>query len=853
MIADHIKRQLGDADGLDFEGLRSSGIDVLQALSSANWTDYNAHDPGVTLLEMLCYGLTDLVYRTDFDVADYLTGPTGQIDFEQQALFPPERIFPGAPVTEVDFCKLIYDQLPQVDDVWISANHVDGCPDGLFSVFIKPRESLFHARETGDEDLRMQVLALLARHRNLGRDVERVCIVASEPYTLAGDIDIDDSRPAAEIYADLYVQCANLISSGGRIIRFEDARAAGMQWEDLLDGPLTRHGIIEDGHFSTPNFDIDSMRLIALARQVSGVRQVRKLCLVSSDNREIDAIRLAPSSQVCPVLAFPDDPVKAQKLRLFHGSAPGQLAAGANALAQAGDGGTRNRDARQFHEAVRLSIKRLEFNNDAFRSGDGQLERLVELPHGQYRPLDTYSSVAEHTPAIYGVNHYGVPSSMPPEAHARALQLKAYLYPFEQMMANYAASLHGIKRLYSTDSTLDRTCFARFLDKGAVPNIDLLYRAGVGKAEIDAVLREQDQFADRRNRVLDTLLAMYGEVFPDDALRRYDLYHADDDRAALDLHLIDCKIALLRQLCELSSNRGKGVDVLAGQGDGAGVAPVQRRVQCLAGMQQAVGARSLSAGLLHDGIALVSDRRYQAGLAADAPAEVKFDDTGPLAVPAAQDAQDAQDGQNGAAALPLSPLLLPPRGAVSPALLLAGIRRESYRVLPADGDTGWLCLNVTDSACWPLTRLPLAQLPVAARRLRQLLIELNRAAEGFHLLEHVLLRARDGGAASAPTADFYAHRVSVILPAFTARFADPNCRAWVEELIAQHLPAHILPQFYWLDFPLLAQFEQRQATWLALLRAHSLGQPAAGLDAAAGSLIDFLDKNARYHTNRIWS
>ena len=92
----------------------------------------------------------------------------------------------------------------------------------------------------------------------------------------------------------------------------------------------------------------------------------------------------------------------------------------------------------------------------------------------------------------------------------------------------------------------------------------------------------------------------------------------------------------------------------------------------------------------------------------------------------------------------------------------------------------------------------------------------------------------------------------MILPAFTARFADPGCRAWVEELIAQNLPAHILPQFYWLDFPLLAQFELRQASWLGLLREASLGRPAAGLDAAAGHLIEFLDKSSMHHTNRVW-
>lgn len=834
MIANHIKRQLSDPDGLDFDGLRRKGIDLLQSLSGKKWTDYNQHDPGVTLLELLCYGLTDLVYRTDFDVADFLTDASGEIDFEAQALFPPQEIFPNQPVTDIDFCKLIYDRLPEVDDVWINAGTTDGRPNGLFSVFVKPRESLFHAREVGDDALRQSVLALLSQNRNLGRDVEQVRIVASKPYMLAGEIEIDDSRPAAEIYADLYFQCAKMISSGGRMVRFEEARANGMDWEDLLEGPLTGHGYIEDGHFALPNYEIDAIKLIALARHVPGVKQVRKLCLMNRKGKEISRIRLAQTEAVCPVLVLPDDPAMAQELRLVHGKAPGQLAAGERDQ----DPKMHSRHALQFHEQVRLYIKKLEFEHDAFRTSDGKLERLLDLPQGQYRPLDAYGSVGEHTPAIYGINHYGVPKSEPAHVHARAMQLKAYLYPFEQMMANYLASLQGIKRLYSTDATLDQTYFAKFLGEHEIPKLGTVYVDGIAKADIDAVLREQDQFADRRNRVLDSLLAMYGEVFPDDALRRYDLYHAD----AFDLHLIACKIGLLRHLCALSARRGSAIDVQQPYGDGSNYAPIAQRVQLLSGADRLAVGRSLTGDLLHGDVNYISDTRYREKLAQleGYPQQLAYDQTALLA--GAADAGPADE-----APMPL------PHGAVSPALMLAGVHRENYRVFAADDGHGWLCLNVADAACWPIMRLPLAAMAGAGERMRKLLTDLNRRCEGFHVLEHVLLRPRGADAAHAVPEGFYAHRVSVMLPAFTARFADPGCRAWIEELIAQNLPAHILPQFYWLNFPLLAQFEQRQANWLGLLREDAMGRPADGLDAAAGQLIEFLGKHAQYHTNRVWA
>jgi hypothetical protein len=833
MSENFIKRHLSDPDGLDFDGLRRKGIDLLQALSGTTWTDYNLHDPGVTMLELLCYGLTDLVYRTDFDVADFLTGASGQIDFDGQALFPPQEIFPNQPVTDVDFCKLIYDRMPEIDDVWINSGMTGGRPNGLFTVFVKPRESLFHARDISDEQLRLAVLALLAHHRNLGRDVEQVVIVTSRPYMLSGEIEIDDSRPAAEIYADLYFQCAKLISSGGRIVRFEEARAGGMRWDELLEGPLTGHGYIEDGHFALPNYDIDAIKLIALARHVPGVKQVKKLCLIDREGQETAWIRLAQSEAVCPVLAFPEDAATAQMLRLVHGKAPGQLASGAREV----DPQPHSRHVMQFHEQVRLYIKKFEFEHDAYRTNDGNLERLLALPQGQYRALDEYGSVGEHTPAIYGINHYGVPQSEPAAVQARALQLKAYLYPFEQMMANYLASLQGIKRLYSIDSTLDKTYFAKFLGNREIPKLQTLYCDGIAKADIDAVLREQDQFADRRNRVLDSMLAMYGEVFPDDALRRYDLYHAE----GFEQHLIACKIGLLRHLCALSARRGNAMDLQLAYGDGANHAAIQHRVQLLSGADPAAVGRALTGTMLDGEVKYMSDARYKEKLAqlADYPQQVPFEQTALLASGA-----DAPAVAGAAIALP--------HGAVSPTLMLAGIHRENYRVLASGDEHGWLCLNVSDEVCWPIMRLPRAELVSAGQQMRALLTGLNLRCEGFHLLEHVLLRPRADDTTREVPDGFYAHRVSVILPAFTARFADPGCRAWIEELIAQNLPAHILPQFYWLDFPLLAQFELRQANWLGLLREDAMGRPADGLDAAAGQLIAFLDKSAPYHTNRVW-
>ena len=56
---------------MDFQKLKKEGIYLAQELSGDLWTDYNDHDPGVTILENQVYALTELSYKTSFPVEDY--------------------------------------------------------------------------------------------------------------------------------------------------------------------------------------------------------------------------------------------------------------------------------------------------------------------------------------------------------------------------------------------------------------------------------------------------------------------------------------------------------------------------------------------------------------------------------------------------------------------------------------------------------------------------------------------------------------------------------------------------------------------------------------------------------------
>lgn len=113
----------------DYYRLRREGIGFIEKMASRLWTDYNTHDPGITILEAFCYALTDLGYRTGWDIKDLLTAKTLPSDssgpYPNQAFFPASEILTVNPTTPDDFRRLLID-LEAVRNAWVFCKE-DAC------------------------------------------------------------------------------------------------------------------------------------------------------------------------------------------------------------------------------------------------------------------------------------------------------------------------------------------------------------------------------------------------------------------------------------------------------------------------------------------------------------------------------------------------------------------------------------------------------------------------------------------------------------------------------------------------------------------------------------------------------
>ncbi|MBI3509746.1 MAG: hypothetical protein HY064_03715 [Bacteroidetes bacterium] len=93
---------------MQYDLLRAEGLKHIQELSGKVWTDDNFHDPGITILEVLAYAITDLGYRTNYNIKDILTtDPNVPEDIKN--FFQAKEIMPNYPVTFNDYRKLMID------------------------------------------------------------------------------------------------------------------------------------------------------------------------------------------------------------------------------------------------------------------------------------------------------------------------------------------------------------------------------------------------------------------------------------------------------------------------------------------------------------------------------------------------------------------------------------------------------------------------------------------------------------------------------------------------------------------------------------------------------------------------
>ena len=119
-VDEHITIPANSSTGndLDFNFLRTKGQEYIESLGRKLWTDYNIHDPGITILELLCYAITDLGLRLDLPIEEILASKDQNFEKMHEQFKSAARILTCRPVTASDYRKLFID-LDGVKNIWL--------------------------------------------------------------------------------------------------------------------------------------------------------------------------------------------------------------------------------------------------------------------------------------------------------------------------------------------------------------------------------------------------------------------------------------------------------------------------------------------------------------------------------------------------------------------------------------------------------------------------------------------------------------------------------------------------------------------------------------------------------------
>lgn len=536
--------------GLDFNWLRLKGIEHAQKLSGEIWTDYNEHDPGVTILEYLCYALTDLAYRADFSIEDILFS---SVDAERPAVnnafFTPVEILPTTPVMATDYRRLIIDRIGSVRNAWVVPLSGGSHYQGLFQIRLQLAEGL--AKKSELKRVKASVMELVMDHRNLAEDLDDIIILEAEKLSIKANININTDAFGELILARILYTLDNYLNPGIRFYTRQELEKEGLSVEAIFNGPEPLHGFIKTEDLQPLPASTYVSKLREVITKVEGVKMVGKL-EVWKDGNKINGDEIVPGDDAYLVLAkeMLEDKKFENAVRLYREDVPVTI---------------NYRQVKQFLNNLSAKAKkdfqiRLDLTEPPIRSN-----KLIEQ-------ISAYHSLQKTLPGVYGVGSFGVPENASIKRRAQAKQLKAYLLIFEQVMANYLSQLANVRGLFSIEESVEvkkgveesndqhqQTYFGQFphdipdgqdyfiIDQETNNSKEDIQRS------IAELLKLYDPADERRNRFLDHLLARFGEVYVGDVLKK--ILPGDSDELAH--KLIRGKAHFLRNYVDLSRNRGK--------------------------------------------------------------------------------------------------------------------------------------------------------------------------------------------------------------------------------------------------------------------------------------------------------
>jgi hypothetical protein len=405
----------------DFKSLKGEALAYIQEYTGNEWTNLNPSDPGITILDQLCFALTELGYCNDFSVSDILTKPNGELHVENQ-FYLPEDILTTAPVTIIDYRKYLIDGVAAVNNaIIVSAVSDVSIVNGVYRVYLLIDDAISYPK--AKLEVCKAAFYYLNKSRNLGEMFLLPTQLQKVPQLISGRIDIDNGNIVNQVLLQIQNAANDYIFPKITSTGYDQLIAEGFKSNQIYNGPLMNNGWIATSDLTEKRAQLFSTELAHIIEAIPGVIAVADLRFVNTSK---------PTESIVV-----DDPDKLLSIDIGNSAAAGLDVYSKSVKLQPNtDLKLNTADGRAQQQGVSVVF-------------GATIDTEPTLPPGKYRDINDYYSIQNTFPEIFAVGADAINSNAVDYQIAQSRQLKGYLTLFDQLLANQFSQLANVHSLFS--------------------------------------------------------------------------------------------------------------------------------------------------------------------------------------------------------------------------------------------------------------------------------------------------------------------------------------------------------------------------------------------------------------------
>ncbi len=747
---------------------RKTALKWIQMLSGKEWTDYNAHDPGVTILEALCYALTEVEYKLDFAIEDILYGLPSDvaINLEENAFFLAEKILTTAPVTEADYRKLIIDRVASVNNAWLVKK------EEAYEVLLlkeKDVDATIAIKETQK---------LLRQYRSYGTKFKAIKIAEFDYIPLNVDIFVNNQMDVEEILAQLFFNLNEaILNPNPHRQPFGELVEEGANYHDIFDGPEMQHGIIKKESLTPITKSLSAIKIKKIIAATAGIdmidhfvftkRTVSEATKESTRKKEstTEKIEIAEDSVpfFTPILkednkrAKQDQSANTKKdfntIRVFKNQEPIE---GIN------------------YDLVHDLLVRMAHRTRRDYVLNNKNQSSSYVLRARNRNIQEYYSIKNDFPLVYGLQNKGYSVIQNFKSHDGD-QLEAYLLPFEQILANTFMRLAHLRDVFSIRKLKKEAKhygLAVPAFKSTAIHSNVISETSTQDVDyVDAYIEPEQTQLEHRETILTHLLARFD-------MHLYEDFEIDlgDDVLQHIKRDIKSKQKVLKRVDRITANRSIH-DASKSKKRTSLEEEIYARLGILKPPKRPLykAIKHINYNLKHKktsgNFKIVRKKRRKSK-----KREIYFHITKKQEIKY---------------------------------ILRNAAKASSYKLIPKKKNNKYRIILVDENKqdhriCTVKSRTK------AVRILDKLMLHLrlvNSASEGFYMIDHALL------ADSIEDIAFARYRMSFVFPAWGTNFQNRSFQKKTRDLVHYLVPAHIRADCLWLDLNEMKIFEKTHEKW----------------------------------------